>query len=475
MKEKKNIERLFQEKFKNFEKQPPADAWKNIRQSLHPEQQKRKVIPLWVKLSGIAAILLLGFFIINTDFPGEHTQQNITNTQPFEQNKNNITLTENPVFENQMLTRNEAAHQKTDAENITPEDTVQPDKENRAADLFDKSLQVKNQINQHIAHSSQTEEEHTISEKGDALLLNNQKQPNAVAEKNHKTLFDREVKTNSDLQKEYFFTKEENPLALEETNELQQLLEEQKSEKQPDELIVTTSKWKITPNIAPVTMNSLSQGSPISDEFINNSKDFESSLGYGLGVNYAITPKLNIRTGVNKLTVGYNTNDVMAYASVQAADILTNRTNIKFDTNNQNIVLRSEESSPRTTNQYLSPEKGQLNQRIGYIEVPVELSYKLLDKRFGIDLIGGMSTLFLNENEIAVISNGMSIPLGEANNLSDIHFSTNVGFGFRYEIFKSFEANIEPMFKYQLGTFSKNDGNFKPYLLGLYTGLSFKF
>jgi len=31
------------------------------------------------------------------------------------------------------------------------------------------------------------------------------------------------------------------------------------------------------------------------------------------------------------------------------------------------------------------------------------------------------------------------------------------------------------MFKYQLNTFSKNDGGFKPYYLGVYTGLNFRF
>ena len=37
----------------------------------------------------------------------------------------------------------------------------------------------------------------------------------------------------------------------------------------------------------------------------------------------------------------------------------------------------------------------------------LELSYKILDKKFGIDLIGGVSTLFLNANSISLISDGM--------------------------------------------------------------------
>jgi hypothetical protein len=45
----------------------------------------------------------------------------------------------------------------------------------------------------------------------------------------------------------------------------------------------------------------------------------------------------------------------------------------------------------------------------------------------------------------------------------------------RYRFLKSFNANLNPMFKYQFNTFSNDSGNFKPYLFGLYTGISYTF
>jgi hypothetical protein len=65
MKENKNIERLFQEKFKDFEVQPPQDAWATIEKRLNEKKKKRRVIPIWFKVSGIAASLVLGFFLYN--------------------------------------------------------------------------------------------------------------------------------------------------------------------------------------------------------------------------------------------------------------------------------------------------------------------------------------------------------------------------------------------------------------------------
>src|SRR5690606_18543646 len=245
------------------------------------------------------------------------------------------------------------------------------------------------------------------------------------------------------------------------------------SEDESDNKETLENKWRVTPTIAPITMNSLTGGSSVSESFIDNSKDNQTTLSYGLGFSYAFNKKLNIRTGINKVTIGYITNNVEIYAATDTKDILSNPVNISFNNSSTNIIIKPEDAF--STQNISSANTGKINQQIGYIEVPVELSFKIIDSRFGIELIGGMSTLFLNENEISVISQGMSTVLGEADNLNDVHFSTNLGVGFKYEIFKSFEASLEPMFKYQLGTFSKNDGNFKPYILGLYTGLSFKF
>ena len=60
MKDKKNLDRLFQEQFKDFEEIPPEIVWKNIEAEL-TKKKKRRIIPLWYKLSGVAALLIFGF------------------------------------------------------------------------------------------------------------------------------------------------------------------------------------------------------------------------------------------------------------------------------------------------------------------------------------------------------------------------------------------------------------------------------
>jgi len=56
MSERKNIDKLFQEKFKDFEAEPSAEMWPRIEAKLK-EKKDRKIIPFWWKLSGVAAAL----------------------------------------------------------------------------------------------------------------------------------------------------------------------------------------------------------------------------------------------------------------------------------------------------------------------------------------------------------------------------------------------------------------------------------
>lgn len=73
MDERKNIERFFQEKFKNFEADPPEHIWERIDQSLSKKDTNRKVIPLWWKIAGAAALLAgvlwTGNLFLSPDIP----------------------------------------------------------------------------------------------------------------------------------------------------------------------------------------------------------------------------------------------------------------------------------------------------------------------------------------------------------------------------------------------------------------------
>jgi Outer membrane protein beta-barrel domain len=276
-------------------------------------------------------------------------------------------------------------------------------------------------------------------------------------------------------------------MAVRQENPLEKILREKESKSQEEKVVTQRlGKWKIKPNVAPIMARS-SEGSPISGEFADNNKDYENNLSIGLGVDYAISKRVSIRTGLNKFNLGYNTNDIAYYADLNAKNLNNSvAKTVNLAPQSRNIIIEDKfKSSPVNSPQlqvdqlselaFQEKNDGYLNQKMGYLEVPIEISYAVIDKKFGVQIITGVSTLFLNENKISVISSGLTTIIGEASNLNKVHLSTNIGVGFKYSFWKSFEANFEPTFKYQVNTFNANSGGFKPYLVGLYSGISFKF
>lgn len=115
-----------------------------------------------------------------------------------------------------------------------------------------------------------------------------------------------------------------------------------------------------------------------------------------------------------------------------------------------------------------------MRQNIDYLEIPLELKYSIVNKRIGVNIIGGVSTLVLNNNEVSIISGDFKTVIGEANNLNDLSFSTNIGVGLDYYLSRRLLFKLEPMLKYQLNPYTGNS-SFKPYYLGVYSGFSYRF
>ncbi|MFY0481779.1 hypothetical protein ACI6PS_04170 [Flavobacterium sp. PLA-1-15] len=565
MSDKKNIDRLFQEKFKDFEVEPNEQIWLNIDAALR-EKKKRRVIPFWFKLTGIAAGLILGFFAFNFLFDDATSVENnpvvietkkqsnenstlkslekeeVVNTENSSENNTDNSIENHVNPSTDQKTNGINSSEKTNDDAIVNQSKSSKNKsgevnseasleQNNAVATIStevkkspaKKKSVRNSVNNSaeaiVNNASKTEKNRKESVNKNAISNND---VNAIAnnsknEKNKKDLQTNSIKDiNSNLNTEEknaiangisdqeksnssiasnqksiegqnihldnsfidgtktdVKKKDSTALALSEPNALEELLK--KNEKEEEKIAESKkNRWQITSSVAPIFFNSTSNGSPIDGQFADNNKSYENNMSFGVGVNYAVNKKLTVRTGVNKFTLGYNTNDVVFFAAMDQVSF-GNLTSSTAGSTIQVVSLNNSEALRPFNNGIQNTNQGTMTQRMGYYEVPVEMSYKLIDKKFGINVIGGLSTLFLNENEVSVASSTMSASLGKAKNLNDIHFSTNVGLGFRYRFWKSFEANFEPMFKYQINTFNKDAGNFKPYFIGLYSGVSFNF
>lgn len=471
MSDNKNIDRLFKEQFKDFEATPAAGTWDQIAAQLQ-HKKKRRVVPFWLKSSGIAAALVLGCFLLFEQNSTLELPQNKIATgkktnskdEPTLRSKNTIsTKPDNEVVAapparvaNQSIITNPSG-KVTLKNNFATTNTTRFANQNQFVtknSLVQNDFQETEKITDKLGN--------TLNSYG--TNLDNESSIDPRNSSSNKTIANPALATaDSDVKVEKQITPNELELLLQQKDGVQAVVTTEKSQQ----------KWQIKPTVAPIFLNTNARGSAIDPQFANNPKSAEQNLSYGVGVQYALNKKMKIRSGLNKLALDYNTKNIVYSTGLMSKNL----PNITYTTN-QLIVIKSENSlenlfSLETDLQQTTT--GQINQQMGYIELPMELSYALIDKKWGINFIGGISTLFLSQNKISILSEQGRIPLGEANNLNSVHFSSNVGVGFSYQIKPSLRFNLEPMIKYQFNTFSQNNSSFKPAFIGLYSGVSFSF
>lgn len=561
MNEKKNIDRLFQEKFRDFEVTPPEMVWGNIEAELLKKKQKRRVIPLWYRLGGVAALLVIGLaigfpLVMNNNSANTINSVVVNDTEEGGSSGGDgrIYPTNDPIQPNEVVTDalNPAINTNSGADGVpeglnpdTGARTSSGNKQNKrsantmaddavasesAANSVQNPKLNKAGTNKTILINNNNQSRGVIANNGSKKKANKQsvsgtlEENSAVAQQNGKGSNQRNStgalpagsngrnqeaiaekdnsKANSPIDnnsrivdpgQQLIDSKNTNNAVADaaavndstvtpQENELEKILKEKmlgkKNEEEKAIADNNNSKWNLKPQMAPVFYNSMSNGSPIDPQLANNSKSYDNDLSYGLGINYAVNDRISIRSGINTVNLSYATNGIQFYAALNEQT-----PNVAARGTRANIVVQDQGAGNGPASNGFASEgitgqtfNGSMVQKMGYIEVPLEMSYKLLNKRFGIDVIGGVSTLFLNDNNVSVVSNqGLRSDMGEAQNLNNVHFSTNIGVGFRYRFWKAFEANFEPMFKYQVNTFSGDSGNFKPYFIGLYSGISFSF
>tara|TARA_R110000850_G_scaffold271031_2_gene404872 strand:- start:267352 stop:268857 length:1506 start_codon:yes stop_codon:yes gene_type:complete len=501
MKTRKQVDRLFREQLKNLEVNPPKEAWENIAAALKKEKENRRVVPLWYKLAGVAAALLLfvtvgSIFFSNPDhnkitIEDDIPQKHDNNTTPDTKQKTNI-LQEDTTHNTEItstdsdikIITNDALKDKKGDVNTHRSASSKPTVENQKA-----SKRVENTVTAIASKSGDKNTEEEIP-----AGINKKSVSDTEVAVSGSSGKEKEKNNNLDIipDSEEGISEANEEVAVAETNEeakeenKKSLLEyiAQKEETEIAQIKTPENRWEVSPNFAPVYYNTLGDGSSIDPEFSSNPKSGDVNYSYGVQVSYAINNKLSVRTGLNKVDLSYVTNDI-EFAPALPSDGLQS---VTYKNSNyivavgkrgtlkppaSNLPTMTEDGVPIVPRSGITP--GSMTQQLDYFEIPVELKYALLESRIGVNLIGGMSTLLLNNNEVSIASDGFSSTIGSANNLNNFSFSTNIGFGLDYKLSKRFIFNLEPMFKYQINPYSDSSIDFKPYYLGVYSGFSYRF
>ena len=477
-KNKKHIDQIFKEKLKNYEAIPDDTVWASIEADLNKNKKERKVIPLWLKLSGVAAALLLTF-ILGYNYLNESDNKNPSSIVDSPDNSNetsplNSTKQNNRTDDSQILRIEEI----NDEEKLVEENTILSEEDSPANKYKNsQSFKLANSSTSNTEENTKSNTKLSSTPVSSEITLNIKQDNTIKVSPNDTNNKDAIAQTLNQLEEDEQTKQDSLQHSVVLNNSIEEALANAKNN---DSIPIETGKikrWSISTSVAPVYFNSLGEGSSLDTQFNQNSKTGNINLSYGVNVSYAINDKLRIRTGLNQLNLGYNTNDVIVYNSASALSL----NEAKLST--VNYALNASTVSFISVNPKFAPSndimplnsKGQIDQELGFIEVPFELEYQFVDKKFGMSLIGGFSTLFLNSNEVFTIVDNQKSLLGQANNLNDTSFSANFGLGVHYKFSPTFQFNLEPTFKYQINTFISTSGNFSPYIIGVYSGIKYKF
>ncbi|MCG2460921.1 PorT family protein [Flavobacteriaceae bacterium F89] len=506
---KKSIHNLFQEKFKDFQERPDDKVWDRIETTLDERKKSRNVFPIWWKLGAIAAGLALLLYLLGPFENNNPELPIITNSEKGQTPSiHKPKESKNPAItgaDNKKAIKNEenlsTGIDVTNPNNKKVGTAVTSVKSNEKENSIDGKTKKKQPYRSSQAVITSREEDKQWATNGKSSPENghiSSKQPALIAKKSDS--IDPLAQNIQGIRSENkeAITEESTidsptipPSATPFTEAMVAVDTMEVSEKKSifevldhndAEFIADGKKqrWSVEPSIAPVYFNAAGEGSSIAPSFVNNSKSGEVSFSYGVLVSYGVGKKWSIRSGVQKVNYGYSTNDI-SYTSTFGIVSIPNIDNINYNTNSENLIVQNKNPGKPIPGMALdatakNPTRtGKMLQQFGYLEVPMEVNYALLDKKFGIDLIGGVSSLFLTDNSVTLESGDRNTELGEANNINSVNFSANFGFGLNYRLLPKVHLNVEPIFKYQLNTFSNTAGSFQPFSIGVYSGLNFKF
>jgi hypothetical protein len=475
-----HIDEYFTENLGNIEFNPPEEVWNNIAKELDRKRRIRS-IAIWSGMAASIAILIsVGLYIGNTrknplvvEIYQSNSQKGQTSNAVINRNNTNLLISrstkiksnfdENLNSEKSLVNAN---HEEHDAI-VKSQDSVITDNNTVVQNLNTEPLKEK--INYISARTSKLENSLPVISFTDHYKVNDLAYIYPV----------QESKIDDNLEKEKNRPK----------------------------------RWSVEGQVAPqYSYRNISEisGNLPNKSVYNKSENGLAACGGGVKVNYATGRRLSIQAGVYYSEMGQIMNKVYAVTEKKSgmSAYATNKKSAYWVNNSLGIIETKDSNLPNTQNQSVTSqdvsysamyfnrtntsdvlkavdesygngslvENAQIIQRLRFIEIPFLARYQVINGKISCNLIGGLSTSVLINNNVLLKQNGSKSVIGETAGLQRFNYSGTIGLGINYQWFRNVSLNIEPTYKYYLNSISSNE-NMKVHLysIGIFTGLVYKF
>jgi hypothetical protein len=469
-KDKRNIDLLFEEKLKQFRESPPAHTWDRLEKDLNREKSVKLLFYLRLAAASLLILLAFGAGYFYATYQSEPSQK-ISQELLLPQIESDSKHSEKSIDLNNQLVKKEETQSTYQNSEATLRSTL--------------PLKKQDKIDQPIA----TDNEKKTS---DILIADNKVQdiktyedgpekPETIVEENHDTQNTETEETialkqdellNNDVISDY------KPMVLD-PNTKTYGLETTKNKE---------VKWSVGAQVAPVlsyrdiSINYANQsGNNVKDveSQLNDTEDALLSYAGGIEVNYNLSSKWSIQSGMYYSKIGQVNNNALDFRQDNDQYLLfairtsTGSIDVAFERIPDDI---RKINPPKDTLEAIDLNNVKIIQNFDLFEIPFMIKYKILDKKLGINISGGLSPAYLLNNNTVLQVDEDKYDIGNSSNLNNMIFNTSISLGISYALSKKLSLNMEPNFKYSLSPINKNSQfDYHPYYFSWFTGLSYKF
>lgn len=255
-----------------------------------------------------------------------------------------------------------------------------------------------------------------------------------------------------------------------------------------------TERWSIAAMASPTYHSSFNSRQNQFAQQLRESEQAAVSYSGGISFSYKINNRISIQSGLYYSSVGQEVGGVSSYGGFRQYDITKGDRNFEIMTtsgtvftNNADVFLSAdgpaERISTNYTNDVFDPMKANLQyindnllQNFSFLELPIMLRYKFVDKAIDFNFIGGVSYNMLVNNSVYTMIDGDKYFIGKTEGLNVMTFSSSLGMAMEYSFSEKLSLNLEPTFRYYLNPFNQlSVSGIHPYSFGIFSGLSYKF
>ncbi|HAN18527.1 MAG: hypothetical protein A2X13_14155 [Bacteroidetes bacterium GWC2_33_15] len=447
----KQIDDIFKKNLKNYRQPVPGDVWDNIEQALN--QNKKKGVQLY-KLFAAAGILLIValsmLFVLNQTNNTISENNNISQTGQKELKTGSNTETSN---QNEPIIIDEVKN-----ENKNPKSEI----------LYSHGI------------------EKTVAElkvdKSQSKELNKETLEKLIS----KSISINVLNKTAGIAISY---KHSNP------KEIQDLVLAVNTK---NDKIKTPVKWVVGGEFAPSYSYRYLSGAEndLEKTYFNSVETPVSSYSGGLNVQVVLHKRLSVQTGVYYATMGQSINHLNVYSN-KAFDqveakyqkdllntftlsnsigtvefnsryIFVDETNFRVNINSDNKYFFD------ATDPAFDEVNAEIHQNLEYIEIPLYLNYKVVDRKIDLNITGGVGANMLVGNNVYLISGNNKENIGKTNGVKTMNYSGIFALGLEFPLLRNLSFRLQPAVKYYINTVNPDsDIESHPYSFAVFSGFNF--